>query len=213
MDRALLAASCDHVLRQAVAMHAQYELVTAQRRQTQDRVQGLRATLDLAGQAVAVLRQLGAAGRDRLKRTLEPLAAQGLREIFGEDARFEIVFKPLPKSGFSAQIVTGVGAQRGNPVNTDGDSVAQILSDGVLRTLITCLHRQGVNRIIALDEPFAGVDKANLRPLFQLLRGLSEEMGVQFIMVTHLDDEAVSDLVDKTVRLDRPTEMVAVEAL
>jgi ABC-type glutathione transport system ATPase component len=213
MDRALLAASCNQVLRQALTLHAQYEMVGKQRRQAWEKAQQLGARLDLANRAVAILRQMGAAGRERLQGTIELVAAQGLREIFGEDARFEIVFKPLPKSGFSAQIVTGVGAQRGNRVNTHGDSVAQILSDGVLRTLIACLHRQGVNRIIALDEPFAGVDKANLRPLFSLLRGLSDEMGVQFIMVIHLDDEAVNDLADETIRLDRPEEMVAVEAL
>jgi hypothetical protein len=188
-------------------------MVVAQRRVAQESVRELTTQVDLATKGVAALRQMGTTARDRLKATVEPIAGQGMREIFGEEARFEIVFKPLPKSGFSAQVVTGIGAQRGNPVNTDGDSVAQIISDGVLRTLVTCMHRQGVNRIVALDEPFNGVDKANLRPLFRLLRGLSDEMGVQFIMVTHLDDEAVNDLVDKTIRLDRADEPVLVDAL
>jgi ABC-type lipoprotein export system ATPase subunit len=50
------------------------------------------------------------------------------------------------------------------------------------------------------------VDKANLGPLFNLLRGLSDEMGVQFIMVTHMDDEAVTDLADRIIRLDHRRE-------
>ena len=203
-SRALLAAGCSRALREAIGFDAQYNLVASQREEAHAKAAGLGQQLEVANKGVAALREMGATARVRLKATIEPVASQGLREIFGDDARFEIIFKPLPRSGFSAHVVTGIGLQRGNPVNTDGDSVAQIISDGVLRTFITCMHRKGVNRIIALDEPFNGVDKANLVPLFNLLRGLSEEMGVQFIMVTHIDDEAVDDMAGKTIRIDRP---------
>jgi hypothetical protein len=169
--------------------------------QAQETLGALKARSTLCAQGLAVLRQLGADARNRLKACIEPIASQGLREIFGDDATFEIRYKQLPKAGFAAEVVTGVGEQRGNPMATDGNSMSEIVSDGILRPLVLCLHRGGGSRVCILDEPYAGVDAEHLRALFSLLKGMGEDLNAQFIIVTHAPGE-LDDSVDNIVRLD-----------
>jgi hypothetical protein len=156
---------------------------------------------NICTKGLAVLRQLGTDARNRLKGYIEPLAQTGLREIFDPRATFQIDYRALSKAGFAARIVTGIGEQRGAPLATDGNSVAEIVADGILRPLVLCLHRSGGNRICVLDEPYAGVDREHLRPLFRMLQQMGEDLGVQFVIVSHVPPEIVDDLADNVVHV------------
>jgi len=155
----------------------------------------------LLGKVTALLHQLGEQARSVVTRTIDPLGQQALVEIFGEHSRFETVFRKLPKSGYSARITSGTGKQIGNPLATDGGSVAEVLSDAVLRPLVLCLHQPPLARFMALDEPFAGVDAKRAEALGGFLRELTDRLGLQIIITTHEMARTFDQYADKVIEL------------
>src|ERR1039457_1176586 len=111
---------------QAAQYVGQYNLVLAQYEEASKQVEAAESTKATIDQGLQVLREMGGQARERLTSILNPLGQQALREVFDEQARFEIRFRPLPKSGYAARIVSGVGEQLGAPVATDGNSVSSI---------------------------------------------------------------------------------------
>lgn len=150
----------------------------------------------------SLLRSLSGAARDVVTETINPLAEQALREVFGPDAEFEITFRELPKAGYAARIISGNGDQLGSPVETDGGSMSEIVSDAVLRPLTICIHSPTLNRIVALDEPFAGVDVEKTRNLCEFMRSLSDRLGIQWIITSHTMDETFEEYFDNSVVLE-----------
>lgn len=185
---------CEQVKKEVGEMVGQYRMMREQWEKAKEEMEKVKRAREVVEKGIVVLREMGATARGKLTEILDPLAEQGLREVFGEEASFQTVFKRTPKAGYSARIVTGVGEQRGNPVATDGGSVSEIVSDAILRPLVVCLHRKGVNRIIALDEPFAGVDRKHVVSLLQLLKSMGEKLGVQWLLVSHLDKEILDEV-------------------
>jgi len=122
-----------------------------------------------------------------------PLGKKALEEIFGKGAEFKTEFRITPKGNINARIITGIGDQLGNPLATDGNSVAQIVADAVLRPLVICLHRPSLSRILILDEPFGGLDTENVDYLASFLESLCDELKLQIIFTSH----EISRAVDK----------------
>ena len=194
---------CSQVTELAAQLKGKESLLRSQLQVAETATQQTETDLHLAQRGLEVLRHLSEQARAVINQTIDPLAQQGLQEIFGADARFETVFKRLPKAGFAARIVTGVGEQRGSPVATDGGSVAQIVSDAVLRPLVVCLHKGGVNRIIMLDEPWNGVDVDRAGSVGKLIQDLAEGFDVQFLVVTHEAAEVFDEYANKVIYLNR----------
>ncbi len=183
-----------------------YKLAQESLAAAQAQAKASEAAAQLAREGQGVLRRLGEDARGLVNQVIDPVAQQGLQEIFGSQARYQTVFKKLPKAGFAARIVTGQGDQLGNPVATDGGSVAEIVSDAVLRPLVICLHRSGLNRFIGMDEPFAGVDGVNIGAVGSLLQELGRNFGVQFLIITHEIAETLDEYADKVVRWEVRTD-------
>jgi hypothetical protein len=132
-----------------------------------------------------LLREVAIGAKNIVTETIDPLGTKALKEIFGPEAVMRTEFTTTDSGASYARIVTGVGAQHGNPVTTDGSSVAELISDAVLRPLIIALHNPPLSRICILDEPFTGVDSSNIEYLGGFLESLHEYVGMQIILTTH----------------------------
>jgi hypothetical protein len=175
------------------SLQGKHQLLTQQHTSLLQQVEGLGKMLDLATKGVTVLREIGQQARARVNEVVDPLAREGLSEIFGPDCTFETVFRQLPAGKWSARVVTGVGDQKGNPVATDGGSVSEVVSDAILRPLVLCLSRGNGSRLIALDEPWSGVDAHNAEALFGFVRRLGEEFGIQWVIATHIPPDVIGN--------------------
>ena len=142
---------------------------------------------------LVLLRSVAGASRDHVVKTIVPLGQMALADVFGPDHRFEIEFNVTEKGTGMARILTGVGDALGSPLATDGASAAEVICDAVLRPLVVALQHPPLSRTIILDEPFAGVDPQNLPRLAWFLRTLCDELGMQFILTTHIMDNAFDE--------------------
>ena len=168
---------------------------------TTKRLTGIKSTALHLSEVMEVIQALSSQARGFVGDIVTPLARTALSEIFGPDARFEVLFRELPKSGWTAEILSGSRDQIANPLTTDGQSMAEIVSDGILRPLVLALHRPALNRVLVLDEPFAGLDRDKPESLCKFLRSLADQLGLQVIITSHTLHEEYDGLFDNVIRL------------
>lgn len=73
------------------------------------------------------------------------------------------------------------------PLSSSGGGVIDVASFA-LRVACLMLHRPRLSRVLVLDEPFKYVSTQYRDNVRKMLEELSEDMGIQFIMVTHSEE-------------------------
>jgi len=110
-----------------------------------------------------------------------------LSSVFGDDAyEFRIDFERARGRTEAKLVFTRDGVDV-NPIDSSGGGVVDV---GAFALRLSCLMlaRPAVRRCVILDEPFKFVSEGYRDAARQLLESLSEDLGVQFIMVTHIDE-------------------------
>lgn len=82
-----------------------------------------------------------------------------------------------------------------DPMSAAGGGVVDVASFA-LRLAAILLAGPGTRRFLALDEPFRFVSKEYRPRLRSLLEELSEKMGVQILLVTHMDEFRVGKILE-----------------
>lgn len=152
--------------------------------------------------AVAFISRFADQREDSVYRFIEDIVSKGLTDVFEEELKLIIVQKMVGKRlELKFRLVSVYGDEQ---VETDilsarGGGVAAV-TGFLLRVVIILLlsGSEGVSRFIALDEAFGQVSSNYVSNVAALLRGLADEYGIQFILVTHDASgayESVSDVV------------------
>ena len=82
-----------------------------------------------------------------------------------------------------------------DPMTASGGGVVDVAAFA-LRLSALALQRPPLRRTLILDEPFKFLSEEYRSRVVDLLDLLSSEMGVQFIMVTHLKEFEVGKVVN-----------------
>lgn len=117
-----------------------------------------------------------------------------LQAVFDEPYEFKIEFIKR-RNKTEAELMFYRGEHPVRPLTESGGGVADIASFA-LRVAALSLARPRARRVLIMDEPFRFVS-ATLRPrLRAMMESLSEDMGFQFIQVTHIPELAIGKIVD-----------------
>lgn len=82
-----------------------------------------------------------------------------------------------------------------DPMDAAGGGVVDVAAFA-LRLACLMLHRPSVRRTVVLDEPFKFVSADRRGCVRRMLEDLSEELDVQFIMVTHIEELKCGQIVE-----------------
>lgn len=85
-----------------------------------------------------------------------------------------------------------------DPMDASGGGAVNVASFA-LRVASWSMQRPRSNNVILLDEPFNNLDKERMPRAGEMIKQLSEKLGIQFLIVTHSDELAES--ADKTFRV------------
>lgn len=111
-----------------------------------------------------------------------------LEAVFGKDSmRFSLLFEQKRGQTEVRGVVLDPQGHQLDPINSCGGGVLDVAAFG-LRLACMMLMRPRPARVLVLDEPFKFVSSSYRPAIVQLLQELSQEMGVQIIMVTHLPE-------------------------
>ena len=108
-----------------------------------------------------------------------------LESIFDEPYKFKIKFE-RKRGKTEAKLLFERNGLEVDPLTASGGGVIDIASFA-LRLACLVLTRPPIRRLMVSDEPFRFISSEYRSRVKALLETLSEEMGIQFIQVTHID--------------------------
>ena len=146
-------------------------------------------------EAIVVVQQLAQTLQDKAHSQLKQIVSRCLSVVMEDDAyEFDILFEQK-RNKTEARLVFYRGELEVDPMTAAGGTCVDLVSFA-LRLSLLVFQRPAGRRLLVLDEPFKFVSRDYLPRVRQLLEALSEELDIQFIIVTHLPELTIGKVVE-----------------
>lgn len=137
-----------------------------------------------ASQAQEFLQYMAQLVQQHSHKRIASIVTSCLRLVFGEEA-YEFHIEFLRKRGRTeASFQFRKDGMILDPLTSSGGGMIDVAAFA-LRISCLMLHRPRLRRLLILDEPFKFVSAEYRDNVRQMLEGLSKDLGLQIIMVTH----------------------------
>ena len=161
----------------------------------------------LLNYGVTVLPELEQAWRTNFQTSLATVVSHGLTGVFGEEIKVTVEDRIVRDTASMELKLTHKGVEIGNILDGTGGSIVAVLNV-LLHILLLVSVDPPLRRVLILDEPFRMVESRHLPAIGQLLREMSERLGIQFIIVSHERElEDAADIVHE-VRPDGTVKVI-----
>lgn len=114
-------------------------------------------------------------------------------EIFDEPYEFKIVFEQK-RGRTEARLLFERDGLEVDPMTASGGGVVDVASFA-LRLSCLMLSKPSLRKILILDEPFKFVSEEYRDRIRILLETLSEDLGIQILMVTHIKELEIGKII------------------
>lgn len=175
---------CRRLVSEATASHAAAKATLAAA--VREREEACTAT-DEAGEAQRILQAVAQAVQQEVHTRIACVVSRCLAAVFDDPYEFRIAFDQKRGRTEARLILERRGVEFDDPVNQVGGGVVDVAALA-LRLACLMLARPLARRLLVLDEPFKNVRGAAYKARVRdMLTGLAEELGVQFILNIDLD--------------------------
>ena len=117
-----------------------------------------------------------------------------LEAVFPDAYKFVIHFE-RKRGRTQARLTFERDGMEIDPMEASGGGVVDVASFA-LRLSCLILHKPPLRRVMVMDEPFRFVSEEYRERIRRLLHELSNEMDVQFILVTHISELKTGTIVE-----------------
>jgi DNA repair exonuclease SbcCD ATPase subunit len=149
-------------------------------------------------EAQRIIQEVAQAVQQQVHSRIATVVSRCLRSVFDEPYEFRIIFE-MKRGNTEAILAFERDGLMVDPMSASGGGVIDVAAFA-LRISCLMLARPRRRRLLVLDEPFKFVS-AEYRPRVRsMLEGLAEEMGVQIIMVTHVEELICGHVVQLETR-------------
>lgn len=166
----------------------------------QNKLQVLNNRIKLLEQAQAFLQKIAQDTQSQLKFQIEDIVNLALETCFPNEYVFQLQFN-ITRGKTDAELVF-ISQKTGrqiDPMNASGGGVVDLTSFA-LRIASYALE-QGIDNVIILDEPFRFISRDLQVRAGEILKTLSEKLGLQILMVTHIGE--MIDIADKVFEVKK----------
>jgi DNA repair exonuclease SbcCD ATPase subunit len=156
--------------------------------------------IKLLEQAQAFLQKVAQDTQECLKLDIESIVNLALETCFPNEYKFQLQFN-IARGKTDAELVF-LSQKTGRPIdpmNASGGGVVD-LTAFALRIASYALE-QGADNVIILDEPFRFISRDLQARAGEILKTLSEKLGLQILMVTHINE--MIDIADKVFEVKK----------
>lgn len=184
MNRSLDVSKASSILLQAKGMRKQIESDLVFKKNHLEKLDGM---IWLVEKAQVLLQKVAQETQSQLKFRIEDIVNMALETCFPNEYEFKLDFNVARgKTDCSLVFLSKRTGREIDPMNASGGGVVDVVCFA-LRTACYVLESD-VDNVIVLDEPMKFVSQ-NLRSrVCEVIRNLSDKLGVQFIIVTHIDE-------------------------
>lgn len=147
-----------------------------------------------AHDAQEILQLMAQAVQQRAHNKISAVVSQCLSAVFDDPYEFRIEFER--KRGKTEANLRFVRRDLDvDPLSASGGGMIDVAAFA-LRVACLMLSRPKLNRIIILDEPFKFVSAAYRGNVREMMEQLSEDMGIQIIQVTHIEELETGTVIE-----------------
>jgi len=147
-----------------------------------------------AGEAQTIVQTIAAEVQEQAHSKIAAVVSKCLESIFEQPYEFRITFE-RKRGKTDARLSFVRNNLEVDPLSASGGGVVDVAAFALrLACLVLSLPKK--RRTLILDEPFKFLSKNYRNNTKRMLKTLSEEMGVQFIMVTHIPELECGKLVE-----------------
>lgn len=166
----------------------------------QNKLQVLNNRIKLLEQAQAFLQKIAQDTQSQLKFQIEDIVNLALETCFPNEYVFQLQFT-IARGKTDAELVflSQKTGRQIDPMNASGGGVVDLTSFA-LRIASYALE-QGIDNVIILDEPFRFISRDLQVRAGEILKTLSEKLGLQILMVTHIGE--MIDIAEKVFEVKK----------
>lgn len=136
-------------------------------------------------QAIEIVKEVGLKTQQTLQFHISNTVSMALTSVF-EDA-YEMLVEFVQRRGKTeCDLLFGRGDSQINPLSASGGGAVDVASFA-LRVASWSMQTPRTRNVLLLDEPFKNVSEGLLPKASELLKQVSEQLGLQIIMVAHSD--------------------------
>lgn len=150
----------------------------------------LAAAEEAQGIVQAVAETVQAEAHDRIA----GVVTRCLAAVFDKPYEFQIRFERA-RGRTEARLVFVRDGQELDPLDASGGGVVDVAAFA-LRLSSLMLARPACRRVVVMDEPFKFVSVGRRDRVRAMLESLAEDLDVQFVMVTHMDELRCGTIVE-----------------
>ena len=152
--------------------------------------------------AQAFLQDVAQKTQSKLKLQIEDIVNLALETCFPNEYEFRIDFN-VSRGKTEAELIflSKLTGNKIDPMNASGGGVVDLTSFALR---IACYTLQyNINNVIVLDEPFRFISRDLQDTAGHILKSLSQKLGLQIIMVTHIPELVnVADKIFEVKKID-----------
>lgn len=160
-------------------------------------------------EVLEVINTTGVVAQKQVKDIMEELVTDVIQSVFGPEYKFVVdntVRSNRPETFFYVE----KNGLRHTIEDEHGGSLAVLIAFA-LRVIICVITEEDIRKTIILDEPLKDADKRKLVFLGEMIKQLTDSLGVQFIMVTH--EEQLIAAADRAFRVSQENAISSVEVI
>lgn len=166
---------------------------------TKETIKKLKSTLANQEKAREIIREVGLITQQQLQVHITDIVSLALEAVFPDPYTFEVDFVER-RNRTECDLFFCRNGERVNPITASGGGVVDIASFA-LRVASWSMASPHFRNTLVLDEPFRYLSVEMLPQAGKMLKQLSEELGLQIIMITH--SEELMEHADRTFRITK----------
>jgi len=169
-------------------------------KEKQKELRKVTAKLDHAEEARAIIYSVAQKTQETLVLNIETIVTTAIKSVFGEGGyEFKVDFN-IKRNRTEADMYFTKNGFRYNPMSGSGYGVVDVASFA-LRIVALELSSPNVRKLLIIDEPFKNLSDEFHDLAGQMIREISENLDIQFIIVTHV--KGIADNAHKVFNVHR----------
>lgn len=145
-------------------------------------------------EAQEILQLLAESVQRKAHKKLADVVTSCLSSVFDDPYEFHIVFE-RKRGKTDAVLRFRKGGLDVDPLTASGGGMIDVAAFA-LRIACLVLHRPRLSKVVVLDEPFRFVSAQYQENVRSMLEELSTKMGLQIIMVTHIEALSTGEVIE-----------------
>jgi DNA repair exonuclease SbcCD ATPase subunit len=182
---------------QIAKARAMYDMATNSRTTITASIEKLQKEQEIVDVALALAQKVAVETQEQIKFNIEDIVNLALDTVFPDRYKFQLLFETKRKRT-EARPVLFDGEHEIDPLDSTGGGLSDTLAFA-LRIALLIISRN--RKVLILDEAVGAVSKGYKPKMYEIMKRLSTDLGIQIIAVTH--DENMVEIADTVYTVEK----------